>query len=138
MTDCLFCKIVNKQIPANIVYEDTDVVAFLDIRPVHPGHTLVIPKVHSADFSEMDPVDREAVMHTTQKISQALLHAGAQGANVLTNIKPAGHQVIFHTHMHVIPRYNNDGLKTWPQQPYKEGEDKVWKQKIAQLLSKHT
>ena len=134
MENCLFCKIARKEIPSSIVYEDDDVLAFLDIKPVHPGHTLVIPKIHSHDFSEMDPVDAQAVYSIAQKVTNALLHLGAEGANVTTNIKPAGGQVIFHTHVHVIPRYKDDGLHLWPQHAYVEGEDKVWKEKLSHVL----
>jgi histidine triad (HIT) family protein len=134
MDNCLFCKIVRKEIPAHIIYEDADVVAFLDIKPVHPGHTLVVPKIHSSDLNEMDPVDTQAVFSTAQRITHALLRLGAEGANVTTNVKQAGGQVIFHTHVHVIPRYSGDGLHHWPQQAYKEGEDRAWQEKLRSAL----
>jgi histidine triad (HIT) family protein len=133
MTDCLFCKIVRKEIPSNIVYETEDVLAFLDIKPVHPGHTLVVPKIHSHDFSEIDPVDREAVISACHKVANALIQVGADGVNVTTNVKPAAGQVIFHTHFHIIPRYENDGLKTWPHGTY-SGDEKEWQEKLATLL----
>ncbi len=134
MTDCLFCKIARKEIPANIVYEDESVLAFLDLKPVHPGHTLVIAKEHSDDFSTMDPVDAQAALDLCQRLVRAHLALGYDGANVITNVKPAGHQVIFHTHFHVIPRTEGDGLKTWPQAPYADGEDKAWLSKVKEAL----
>jgi histidine triad (HIT) family protein len=130
MTSCLFCKIAKKEIPAKVVYEDEDVLAFLDIKPVHPGHVLVIPKRHSDDMTEMDPVDLQSCTSVAQRIARVLLAAGYDGANVTTNIKPAGHQVVFHTHFHVIPRKTGDGLKTWPQHDYKEGDMEKWQEKL--------
>lgn len=136
MHECLFCKIAKKEIPSKIIYEDPDVTAFLDIAPVHPGHVLVIPKTHSADFSELDPVDREAVLHACQKITKTLLELGADGCNVSTNVKRAAGQVIFHTHFHIIPRYANDGLPPWPEQNYKDGEADEWSARLRELLSR--
>jgi histidine triad (HIT) family protein len=134
MTDCLFCKIANKELPSSIVYEDADVLAFLDIKPIHEGHTLVIPKVHSHDLSEIDPVDLQAVYATAQRVAQALLQFGAEGVNVTTNVKPASGQVIFHTHIHVIPRYHKDGLNTWPHKELSENGAKEWKEKLLTAL----
>ncbi len=134
MNDCLFCKIARKEIPAAVVYEDESVLAFLDRSPVHPGHVLVIAKAHSDDFASMDPVDAQAVIDTCQRLVRALLELGYDGANVITNIKPAGHQVIFHTHFHVIPRKTGDGLKTWPQQPYADGDMDDWRKKLVSVF----
>jgi histidine triad (HIT) family protein len=132
--ECLFCKIAAKEIPAHVVYEDDAIVAFLDIKPVHPGHTLVIAKHHSPDVSAMDPVDLQAAGDVCQRIVRALLTLGADGANIITNVKPAGHQVIFHTHFHVIPRHEGDGLKMWPQAPYPEGEAQRWLDRVRGAL----
>lgn len=134
MTDCLFCKIAKKEIPANVVYEDPDVVAFLDIKPVHPGHTLVIAKAHSTDLTDMDPVDLQAVMSVAQRVTQALLENGYDGANVSTNVKPAAGQVIFHTHVHVVPRKEGDGLKLFPQQDYQGDEAARWHKTLKAAL----
>jgi histidine triad (HIT) family protein len=134
MTDCLFCKIASKEIPANIIYEDESVMAFLDLKPVHPGHTLVIAKAHSDDFTTMDPVDVQAVMDVAQRVTRAVLAAGYDGVNVTTNVKPASGQVIFHTHVHVVPRKDGDGLKLFPQAAYKDGEDKEWLAKLRTVL----
>jgi histidine triad (HIT) family protein len=134
MDTCLFCKVVRKELYGAIVYEDADVIAFLDIHPVHPGHTLVVPKVHTEDFSTMDPVDREAVMHACQKVTHALLHNHIDGVNVITNVRPAAGQTIFHAHFHLIPRYHNDGLLHLPHSSYKDGEAEEWEHKIKSAL----
>lgn len=131
---CLFCKIANKEISAKIVFETADVLAFLDIKPVHPGHVVVIAKAHSDDFAAMDPVDAQAVIDACQRITRVLIAEGYDGANVLTNVRPAGHQVIFHTHFHVIPRKEGDGLKTWPQHDYQSGIADEWHTKLKTAL----
>jgi histidine triad (HIT) family protein len=134
MSDCLFCKIVLKEIPAHIVYEDEQVLGFLDIRPVHAGHVLVIPRLHSADLSEMPADDLGPSLEACQKIGNALLKLGADGFNVITNAKMAAGQIVHHTHFHVIPRYKADGLHHWPQTPYPSGQDIVWKEKLTKAL----
>ncbi len=117
MDFCLFCKIVAHEIPATILYEDDSTIAFLDINPVKPGHTLVVPKVHGADFRESQVHDLTAVIETAKKIAPAILKTvGAQGFNFSSNVGAAAGQVIFHTHFHLIPRHNGDGLVNWPHE----------------------
>lgn len=130
MSDCIFCKIVKKEIPADIIFEDKQVVAFLDINPVNPGHTLVVPKEHHADVLETpDSVASQMMVHV-KKIAPAIMKAvKADGFNVGINTKPAAGQVIFHTHLHIIPRFSTDGLKHWPhKQLPKEEMVKVQKE----------
>lgn len=135
MANCLFCNIVNKEVPARVVYEDEQVLAFLDIKPVHAGHTLVIPKLHSTDLSELPADDLGPLLDACQKIGNALLGQGAEGFNVIHNAKPAAGQIIYHTHFHVIPRYKGDGLQHWPQQPYGAGEDEEWQRRLKAALA---
>jgi histidine triad (HIT) family protein len=134
MDNCLFCKLAAKELPAGVVYETEAVLAFLDIRPVHPGHVLVIPKQHSNDLSEAGKDELAPLIEACHSIGNALLKLGAEGYNVITNVKPAAGQIVFHTHFHVIPRYKGDGLAHWPQAPYSEGEDKLWQNKIRRVL----
>jgi histidine triad (HIT) family protein len=125
MSDCLFCKIANKEIPSNIVYEDEKVMAFLDINPVHPGHTLVVPKNHSETIFDTDEEILKSLIAVVKKVAEAVrLATGSDGLNIIQNNFKAGHQVIPHIHFHIIPRFEGDGLKTWPQKPY-ENEDQV-------------
>lgn len=107
---CLFCKIVRKEIPANIIYENDQVLAFLDIRPVNPGHTLVIPKEHYEHCLEtLDDILAE-IMKTVKKITPAILRAvGAEAFNLGTNCGRVAGQVVFHTHFHIMPRFPEDG-----------------------------
>lgn len=108
---CIFCKIGNGEIPSNKVYEDQDVVAFLDINPASRGHTLVIPKEHFDDFTK---APRDVISHVflvAQLVSQACIkELGADGVNILTNVGEAAGQSVKHFHVHVIPRYKNDSI----------------------------
>lgn len=111
-TNCIFCKIVNKEIPANIVYEDLDVIAFLDINQTTKGHTLVIPKEHHQTYLATPKELMHRVMDVAQRIGQAQMkQLLARGVNILINNYPPAGQVIPHFHVHVIPRYDkSDGL----------------------------
>ena len=104
--DCIFCKIVNGEIPAHKVYEDDDVLAFLDISQTTKGHTLVIPKKHYDNFLATPKDIMHKVMDVAQRIGQiAIKFLGAKGVNILTNCYPAAGQTVNHFHVHVIPRY---------------------------------
>lgn len=121
--DCLFCKIIRKELPSFIVSEDEEIVAFLDIRPSQKGHTLVVPRLHVSDYLGASPELLATVAQRTQKIADATIKAvSADGFNLMVNTKPAAGQVIFHMHWHIIPRFENDGLHHWPPQSYKAGE----------------
>src|SRR3989338_5567535 len=107
--DCIFCKSVRGEIPSKKVYEDKDTLAFLDINPANPGHTIVVPKKHSEDITKSDEEDIAKVMRVVKNITTNLKEKmNAIGVNVMQNNgKPAG-QIVAHTHFHVIPRYPND------------------------------
>ncbi|MBQ0009245.1 MAG: HIT family protein [Firmicutes bacterium] len=111
--DCIFCKIAQGIIPSNIVYEDDDVMAFLDISQVTQGHTLVIPKKHTQNFLTAEKDIMHKVMDVAQRIGQAQISIlGAKGVNILTNVNKEAGQSVYHFHVHVIPRYiADDGFK---------------------------
>ena len=135
MEDTIFAKIIRHEIPADIVYEDDDTMAFLDINPVLPGHTLVIPKKASRNIFDINADSLTALIRTVQKIAGAVKEAtNADGMNITMNNEPAGGQVIFHTHMHIIPRYLEDGLAPWPARKYGPGENTVLVEKIRTVL----
>jgi len=136
MENCIFCKIVTGEIPSHKVYEDEHVLAFLDIRPVNPGHTLVIPKDHFENIYTTPEETWARVMLAAKKVALAVKEAvDADGINIgMNNEAPAG-QVIFHSHIHVIPRIQNDELHLWPQKDYKEGEGSAVAEKIRNTLS---
>ncbi|MGL5540862.1 MAG: HIT family protein [Erysipelotrichaceae bacterium] len=110
---CIFCKIANHEIPSYTLYEDDDVLAFLDISQVTKGHTLVVPKTHYANLLECDPKDLAKVMDVVQKVGNNLMaHSGCSGLNVLSNVNELAGQSVFHFHVHLIPRYDqNDALQ---------------------------
>lgn len=112
--DCLFCKIIAKELPADVVYEDDAVLAFLDIHPVNPGHTLVIPKTHSQDMADADDLDFVAVMRAVKKIAPAIVSAvGASAYNIGINQGAVAGQMVMHLHVHIMPRFPDDGRKLW-------------------------
>ena len=136
MSDCLFCKIANKEIPANIVYENEHVLAFLDINPVNEGHTLVIPKKHAKDLEEIDENSylevQKVVRFLAPKISQAV---GACGFNIGQNNKQCSGQVIFHLHVHIMPRFENDNHQLWHGQQKSPQELEQTLEKIKNSLN---
>ncbi len=136
-TDCIFCKIINGELPSNKVYEDSKVLAFLNIKALHPGHTLLITKKHYENIYE---VPDDTVAHLgiiTKKISIALKGAvDADGINIGMNNGPAAGQIVFHTHIHIMPRYNNDGLISWPMKDLPNNEAKPIAEKIRNEFKK--
>jgi histidine triad (HIT) family protein len=117
--DCLFCKIVAGEIPAQIVAESDASLAFADINPATRGHTLVIPKQHAADIHEISPSDLAACALLAKDVcARALERLGADGVNLLHSAGAAAWQTVFHFHIHVIPRYAGDPLRLpWTPMP---------------------
>ena len=111
--NCLFCKIIKGEIPCTKVYEDEDVLAFLDISQTTIGHTLVIPKDHYDNFLYVPKDLLGKTFAAAQKVAQALVSGlGAKGVNILVNTNEVAGQTIMHFHIHVIPRYSNkDNIK---------------------------
>ncbi len=135
MTDCLFCKIIAKQIPAEVVYEDENVLAFLDITPVNPGHVLVIPKQHCEGFLDADLEVLTHWIQAAQKIARALVKAGiCDDFNLGQNNGKLAGQVIPHLHLHIMPRTATDGYQHWHGRPYVEGESGEVAQRIRAQL----
>ncbi len=115
MNECIFCRIINKEIPAQIIYEDERTLAFLDNAPITKGHTLVVPKQHSENLQDIAEQDLQACTRTLRLLSPQIKDAlGADGYNIGNNNFPAAGQVVMHTHFHIIPRNDDDGLTTWP------------------------
>ncbi|MDD5437834.1 MAG: HIT family protein [Patescibacteria group bacterium] len=135
MSDCLFCKIASKAIPAEVVYEDDEVFAFLDINPVNPGHVLVMPKKHYEDFMDMpEEVCLPLVRMIKRVMSVQIDGLGYEGVNLFQNNKPAAGQVIPHLHFHVIPRKTSDGYVHWHGHEYGNGEAAIMGAKIRESL----
>jgi histidine triad (HIT) family protein len=110
--DCLFCGIVAGEVPAQIVDSDEDTVAFMDINPATRGHALVVPRRHSADLIEVSDEDLASTMAAARRLARRMDETlGPDGFNVLNSCRPAAWQTVFHYHVHVIPRYEDDPLK---------------------------
>jgi histidine triad (HIT) family protein len=110
--DCLFCRIVAGDIPSTRVYEDERTVAFMDINPATRGHVLVVPRAHARDLLVAAPEDLAACAHTAQKLAGLVSEKlGAAGVNLLSSSGAAAWQTVFHLHLHVIPRYEDDPLR---------------------------
>jgi histidine triad (HIT) family protein len=106
---CVFCKIIAGVIPANIIYEDHDVIAFLDIAQTTKGHTLIVTKQHYDHLFVTPKKVLHSVIDLAQRIGQAHVRKlGAKGVNLINNSFPAAGQTVMHLHMHVIPRYSPD------------------------------
>ncbi|MFH1661546.1 MAG: HIT family protein [Candidatus Falkowbacteria bacterium] len=128
---CIFCKIVAEEIPCYKVYEDENVLAFLDIAPVNPGHTLVIPKKHYTNMEEIPDDELHYVISAVKKVGKSIKYGlEVEGYNIGLNNDPVAGQVVPHIHFHVMPRREGDGLKLWTQGEYKEGEAEKILEKI--------
>ena len=129
---CLFCRIVKGEIPGTRVYEDADVLAFLDINPIALGHTLVIPKGHYETLLDIPDELGAKMVPALARIGGAVMAATrADGFNCLQNNFAASGQVVFHSHWHVIPRFDGDGLKHWP---HKSNIDAAEMQAVAEAI----
>ncbi|MDD5253770.1 MAG: HIT family protein [Candidatus Nanoarchaeia archaeon] len=110
MTDCIFCKIIKKEIPASVVYEDKNTLAFLDINPVNPGHTLVISKKHFETLEEATEDSLVDIIKTVKKLIKPIDKAlNPVGINIALSNKPGAGQVVPHMHFHIMPRFKGDG-----------------------------
>ena len=135
MPDCIFCKIVRGEVPSFKVYEDEHTLAFLDIHPVHPGHTLVIPKEHAATIFDISAESWAQVQETVRKTASAIEKGtAADGVNLLMNNREHANQMVHHAHVHLIPRFKNDGLNLWPHKSLDMAEGPNLAEKISAKL----
>jgi histidine triad (HIT) family protein len=117
--DCIFCKIVAGEIPAQRVDEDEHTVAFMDLNPWTRGHALVIPRAHSRNLYEVDDDDLARTARAAKRLALRMRdRLGCDGVNLINSCEPAAWQTVFHLHVHVIPRYEDDPLQlpTRPQE----------------------
>ncbi len=124
MSECIFCKIVEGSLPSHKVFENDDCYAFLDIFPAGRGHTLVIPKKHVRDIHEADALTYSKVAAAAKDVADLLAaKLGSEGTTVFQMSREAGWQTVFHLHMHVIPRWKDDGLhKPWDIEPANDAD----------------
>ncbi|MEK7496368.1 MAG: HIT family protein [Patescibacteria group bacterium] len=135
MSDCIFCKIVAGELPSFKVYEDDEFLAFLNIKPVNPGHVLVIPKKHSLDLLDMSEAEVSKFFSLVRKISPFVIQAvSAEGFNIGVNCGVTAGQTVFHAHVHIMPRQTGDGHGSWQGKDYKAGECEQVAEKIRSLM----
>ena len=134
--ECLFCRIVSGELPATIVYEDDNAVAFLDHRPLFPGHTLLVPRQHLETLGDLPTKLVAPYFEAAQLLSLAVESAmDAEGSFVAMNNRVS--QSVPHLHVHIVPRRRKDGLKGffWPRTKYKSDEEmQEVKEKISAAL----
>ncbi|MBU1132471.1 HIT family protein [Patescibacteria group bacterium] len=129
--DCLFCKIINREVPAEIIYEDESIICFLDINPSNPGHALVVPKVHCENLLDASGETLRSLISIVPKISRAIMSGLNYDAfNFSVNNGAAAGQIISHLHFHIVPRREGDGHKLFGGKPYEPGEIEQVAEKI--------
>lgn len=135
MQETIFSKIINKEIPANIVYEDEHTLAFLDIMPNNPGHTLVIPKKPSRNILDIDKDSFAKVMETVRLLAPKIKSAmKAEGVRISINNEPSAGQEVFHLHVHIIPMFADDHGKV-PKKKTVSKEELAENQKLILAAS---
>jgi histidine triad (HIT) family protein len=135
-TDCLFCRIVAGEVPAVVVLDEPDVLAFLDIRPVFKGHVLIVPRRHHVLLADLPAADLAPLMAVAQRVSRAVVEGlGAQGSFVAMNNTVS--QSVPHLHVHVVPRTKGDGLRGffWPRTRYADGEAEDYATRLREALA---
>jgi histidine triad (HIT) family protein len=134
--NCLFCRIVSGEVPAVVVYEDANTFAFLDHRPLFPGHTLLVPREHYETLGDLPATQVGPLFKNAQLLSRAVESAmEAEGSFVAMNNRVS--QSVPHLHVHIVPRRRKDGLKGffWPRTKYKSAEElEITRQKISSKI----
>ena len=136
MSACIFCQIIAGDLPAEIVLETDDLVAFLDTRPVFKGHVLLVPREHVDTLPDLPAALRDPFIEAAQRIAVAVKDAlGAQGSFVAINNTVS--QSVPHLHLHVVPRTKGDGLRGffWPRTKYADGEAASYAQQLRDALA---
>lgn len=134
--DCIFCKIVAGDIPCFKIYETEQMLGFLDIGPVNKGHALIIPKMHYENIWEIPSDLGSEIVSAAQVAGKAIVEAtGADGLNLMMNNNEAAGQLVFHAHLHLIPRFKDDGIKHWDQSQYESmDEAQALARKIEKMI----
>ncbi len=135
--ECIFCKIVHRQQPAEVLFENRRVLSILDIHPIHYGHALIMPKRHCTDFLSVPDSDLREVTEVTQRVARAMVKTlGLEGFNIFSNNGPVAGQTVFHFHLHVTPRYPHDNIKfVLTLKEYRDGAMAAYATRIRRQLS---
>jgi histidine triad (HIT) family protein len=132
MDDCIFCKIVRGEIPCLKLGENKEFLCFLDIKPITDGHALIVPKRHFADVMEFPPdLDARYFAFVQEMARKIIPVVKADGFNLGMNNGRAAGQLVFHQHTHLIPRFDGDGLRTWPHKEVTQGELGLLRERIV-------
>jgi histidine triad (HIT) family protein len=136
MTDCVFCKIVLKEIPSEVLYENDKVISVLDINPIHFGHALIIPKQHCNDFLDLPEETYHAILQAAKIVTEALVKSlKLEGYNLFSNNGTIAGQSVFHFHLHITPRYRNDNIRfVLNLKKYSDGEMKEYGTMIRKFI----
>ena len=136
--DCIFCKIANGEIPSSTIYADDLFRVILDLSPATKGHALILPKKHMANIFEMDEETAEKVFVLASRIAKAMKEAlNCDGLNIVQNNGEIAGQTVFHFHMHIIPRYNDDGQQiNWVPKTSEAAERDMIAEQIKNVLNK--
>lgn len=134
--DCLFCKIAKGKIPSATIYEDAHCTVFLDVNPATKGHCLIVPKEHFDNIYELDGETAGRIFSLATCIARALKDAlGCDGLNIVQNNGEIAGQTVMHFHLHLIPRYEGDGVDlTWPQHEISDEELAALKKSIRSAI----
>ncbi len=136
MEKTIFEKIANEEMPAEIVWQDERFIAFLDVLPIEPGHTIVAPKRGAASLEDLTPEELGGLFVVAQKVGAAMLTGlNVKGYSIFLDNKDAANQHIPHVHFHIVPRVEGDGLGRWPQSAYDAGVAEKYAAMIRQSLS---
>lgn len=139
MENCIFCKINEKKIPAEIVSQTENTLTFLDIMPIKKGHVLVIPKAHYENLMETpDEILKEIVVAVKKGANAVKKATGADGISIINRNRRSAGQEVDHLHIHIVPRHPGDGLKSWHGGKYADGEIKEYGEKLRNVLNKNT
>lgn len=135
LNDCIFCRIASGETPAEVLFENDQVVSILDINPIHLGHALIIPKQHYPDFLALEPQCYESLLEAAKVVARALVKSmNLEGFNLFSNNGSIAGQSVFHFHLHVTPRYPNDNIRfVLELKKYQDGEMR----RYADLIRNH-
>ena len=136
MEECIFCKIVSGKIPCAKVYDDGNVICFLDIMPANKGHCLIVPKIHYETLLDAPEEILSEMMTATKKVARALsLSVGNGSYNLLMNNGKVAGQIVMHAHFHLVPRFDGDRLRLkWSHKKYENDEIKDYAEKIRKFV----
>jgi histidine triad (HIT) family protein len=125
-------------VPAELLYENADAIAILDIRPIHFGHALIIPKLHCSTFLELPPESMNGIMEATRRVSEAMVQSlKLEGFNIFSNNGSIAGQSVFHFHWHVTPRYKDDNIRfELKLKQYPDGEMATYGQRIREYINR--